>query len=216
MKSEAKVLIVSVLIAILGLGGLIFYNSATKTNLDKNNSADPAVLLRSDSHQTTSAPLKVNIVEFGDYQCPACGMAHPVIKELLKQYEGKVNFAFRNFPLSQHKNAVPAAKAAEAAAKQGKFWEMHDLLYTTQTQWEAVSDIKPVMVGYAKQLGLNEGQFTQDYDNAELAARIDKDREDGLKLGVNSTPTFFINNLQFNGTLTYKDFQTAIESELKN
>jgi len=214
MKSEAKVLLISTLVGIAALAGIIvFANNAAP--LVESQPVDPAVLVRQNSHQTNTAPLKVTMVEFGDYQCPACYLAHLSLKAVLKDYNNSVNFVYRNFPLSQHANAMIAARAAEAAADQGKFWEMHDKLYETQQQWQDLPKPDDTFISYAKDLGLNADQFKSDIASTKYDARINADRADGIASGVNSTPTFYINNLKFKGALSYGDFVKAIEEELK-
>lgn len=137
----------------------------------------------------------LEIVEFGDYQCPHCGAAHPVIKEIMKEFGSEIKFVFRNFPLSEiHPMARPAALAAEAAALQGKFWEMHDAIFEHQQYLEDRFWLKQ-----ATHLKLNTDQFLKDMQQEALAAKVDNDFESGMRSGVNGTPTFFVNGKKFNG-----------------
>src|SRR5271154_7108858 len=136
---EAKGLIITGLVTLLILGGGIFLLSKGSSAPQKPTPVNPAILVHSDSHQTNPGA-KVTVVEFGDYQCPACEAAYPITKEVLANYGNKINFVFRNFPLPQHANAEVAAEAAEAANAQGKFWEMHDKLYDTQNDWADLSN----------------------------------------------------------------------------
>ncbi|MEA1848851.1 thioredoxin domain-containing protein [Chryseobacterium sp. MHB01] len=137
----------------------------------------------------------LTIVEYGDYQCPYCGAAYPVLKELMKEFEGQVKFVFRNFPLSEmHPYARPAAIAAEAADLQGKFWEMHDVIYENQQSLN-----ENFLFQLAEKIGLNLSQFKEDIQKPELEKKVDSDFESGIISGVNGTPSFFINGNKFNG-----------------
>lgn len=137
----------------------------------------------------------LTIVEYGDYQCPYCGAAYPVLKELMKEFKGQVNFVFRNFPLSEmHPYARPAAIAAEAADLQGKFWEMHDVIYENQQSLN-----ENLLFQLAEKIGLNLSQFKEDIQKTELEKKVDSDFESGIISGVNGTPSFFINGNKFNG-----------------
>ncbi|WP_312175415.1 thioredoxin domain-containing protein [Chryseobacterium sp.] len=137
----------------------------------------------------------LTIVEYGDYQCPYCGAAYPVLKELMKEFEGQVKFVFRNFPLSEmHPYARPAAIAAEAADLQGKFWEMHDVIYENQQSLN-----ENFLFQLAEKIGLNLSQFKEDIQKTELEKKVDSDFESGIISGVNGTPSFFINGNKFNG-----------------
>jgi protein-disulfide isomerase len=137
----------------------------------------------------------LTIVEYGDYQCPYCGAAYPVLKELMNQFGSHIKFVFRNFPLSEmHQYARPAALAAEAANAQGKFWEMHDTIYENQENLN-----ESFLLELAEQLNLNMEQFKEDIQSPALAHKIDADFESGIISGVNGTPSFFVNGNKFNG-----------------
>lgn len=139
--------------------------------------------------QTTA---KVALVEYGDFQCPACGYWYPIVKQLEQDYRGKIIFVFRHFPLPQHANAIPAADAAEAASAQGKFWEMYDLIYSHQADWENSTSAIKIFEGYAQQLGLNLDQFRKDVSSNISSARVQYDMQTGQASYVNSTPSFFL------------------------
>ena len=175
-------------------------------------SGDKTKLIRDTSHKIGSGPIV--LVEYGDFQCPVCGVAYPEIKQLIQQYEGKVTFYFRNFPLLQHNNADAAALAAEAAGAQGKFWEMHDRLYETQNSWNSLSDPTDTFIGYAQDLGLDEAKFTHDLNNKQLEDVISQDYADGLVQGVQGTPTFFINGKVYKGQPTFSDMRQKIDALL--
>lgn len=135
------------------------------------------------------------IVEYGDYQCPYCGAAYPVLKELMSQFGSQIKFVFRNFPLSEmHQYARPAAIAAEAANLQGKFWEMHDAIYENQRELN-----ENFLMKLAEKLKLNIPQFEKDLESIKLAEKVDADFESGIMSGVNGTPSFFVNGKKFDG-----------------
>jgi len=135
------------------------------------------------------------IVEYGDYQCPYCGAAYPVLKELMDQFGSQIKFVFRNFPLSEmHQYARSSALAAEAANLQGKFWEMHDAIYENQHYLN-----ESFLLKLAEKLNLNIHQFKKDLGNSVLAKKIDADFESGIVSGVNGTPSFYVNGKKFDG-----------------
>jgi hypothetical protein len=154
---------------------------------------DTGVEVATDGFPTRGAVMaRVTIVEFSDFQCPHCGHAHPILRQLLREFEGDVRIVFRNYPLPGHPRAQPAARAAIAAGNQDKFWEMADLLFEHQDTLED-EDIDR----FATELGLDMARFHTDMAAPETQARIDADHEAGHDLGVEGTPTFFINGRRF-------------------
>lgn len=149
---------------------------------------------------------QVTLVEYGDYQCPYCGDAHPVIKRLQKSLGNKLRLVFRNFPLTQvHPYALLAAQAAEAAALQGKFWEMHDLIFENQEHLEP--EVLPV---WAHKIGLDVDQFAKAVSEARVTKRIEEDYASGLESGVDGTPGFFINGTRYEGEEDYDSLRAAL------
>jgi protein-disulfide isomerase len=158
-------------------------------------------------HSEGRADALLTLVEFGDYQCPYCGAAYPVVKRLQETLGKKLRFVFRNFPLTQaHPYALIAARAAEAAALQAKFWEMHDLIYENQDNLGP--DILPV---WAKQAGLDVQEFETAIGQEEITKRIKEDRMSGIHSGVNGTPCFFINAIRYDGAVDYDSLGAAME-----
>jgi protein-disulfide isomerase len=140
-----------------------------------------------------NAPLE--LVEYGDYQCPHCGRAYPIIKEVQEAFVDSLKFVFRNFPLSDaHPDAFQAAVAAEAASQQDKFWEMHDIIYENQEQLDWGS-----LLVYAKKIGLDLPRFKTDVEKDSIIAKVEDDFESGIRSGVNGTPSFFINGEKYDG-----------------
>lgn len=216
MSNEAKIFggIAAATVLIVGFGA--FFIGGNPKPDKPLPPADPKVLVRSDSHQLNAKNKKVTLVEFGDFQCPACGASHPVVTQLLAEDKGNMNFVFRNFPLPMHGNANVAAQAAEAAGDQGKYFEMHDLLYENQKEWsESKNALSDHFLGYAKQLKLDVDKFEKDVKDKKFSSKIDKDQADGNALGVNSTPTFFINGQLQAGGLPYDQFKLKIDEASK-
>jgi protein-disulfide isomerase len=142
------------------------------------------------SRGSPNAP--VTIVEFSDFECPFCGQAHPIVQHLLEEFEGRVRLVFMHFPLSAHPHAMPAARASIAAGNQGKFWEMHDILFEHQGQLED-EDLER----YAEDLDLDLERFRADVQAAETQRRIEQNQQLGEGAGVEGTPSFFINGRRF-------------------
>jgi len=151
----------------------------------------------------------ITIIEFSDLQCPFCARVTPTLRELLKQYPDQVRWVFKNFPLDFHADSPLAHSAAMAAARQGKFWEMHDLIFASQQNMKRDS-----LLAEARSLNLDMARFTNDLDSDELKQQVELDRRDGLGLGVSGTPAFFINGKPFSGAMPLDQFQTVINNEL--
>jgi len=153
----------------------------------------------------------VTLLEYADFECPHCGQAHLVITELLERVEDAVRFAFRHFPMATvHPHAQHAAEAAEAAGAQGRFWEMHDVLFENQ---DALDDES--LVEYAAALGLNVERFVSELARHIHAGRVREDFLSGARSGVNGTPTFFINDVRHDGGYDLDSLLDVIESELE-
>src|SRR5215213_854778 len=143
------------------------------------------------AHVRGPANAKLTMEEYGDYQCPSCGVLFYELKKLEKEYGEQMRFVFRHFPLQGHKHALLAAHAAEAASQQGRFWEMHDLIYTNQAAWSSADDARPFFLQYARNHGLDVDRFNSDLDSPEVAARIQADYQRGVSAKVEGTPTLF-------------------------
>jgi protein-disulfide isomerase len=158
-------------------------------------------------HIQGPADAPVTFVEYGDYECPYCGAAYPIIKEVQSRMGDRLRFVFRNFPIStSHPHAEQAAEAAEAAASQGKFWEMHDLLYENQEQLDDAD-----LHRYADQLGLDVGVFDEELAEHVHAERVREDFMSGVRSGVNGTPTFYINGARHDGGYQVDELLASLE-----
>ena len=134
----------------------------------------------------------VTLVEYSDFQCPACKAWHPVLKDITGTYADRIRFVYRHFPLSQHRQAELAAYAAEAAGGQGKFWEMHDMIFERQSDWAENSSARNIFLDMARSLNLDTAAFERDLDSDVLQKKVSDDLSSGLKANVNATPTFFL------------------------
>ncbi len=189
-------------VVVLVLGGLIVYSRLSNPSTDVSNVNQNSIQTASDQngnigdHVFNNTKSDVVLVEYGDFQCPGCGAAHPNVKELLGEYGDDISFVFRNFPLTNiHPNARAAASAAEAAGLQGKYWEMHDLLFETQTTWQGQNPTErtDTFKDYAEQLNLDMTRFDSDFASQSVSQKINFDVAVGKKANVDSTPTFFLN-----------------------
>jgi protein-disulfide isomerase len=165
------------------------------------------------------ASASVTLVEYADFQCPACAAFYPVVKQLLQEPDltGKIRYVFRHFPLKNiHKNAELASRAAQAASIQGKFWEMHDKLFDEQRSWQGLSTqgARDAFMEYARVLEINTEWFAGDLDSAEVAEKVEGDLEGGLRSGVNSTPTFFLNGTRMPQLTSYEEFKQLVTSHV--
>jgi protein-disulfide isomerase len=157
-------------------------------------------------HVQGPANAAATLVEYGDYECPFCGQAHPIVKAVQARLGGRMRFVFRNFPLTEmHPRALPAAEAAEAAGTQDRFWEMHDLLYENQPRLD-----DPDLLRYARHLGLDLPRFVSEVAEHVHEPRIREDFTSGVRSGVNGTPTFFINGIRHDGAWDVDSLSDAL------
>ncbi|MDX2077821.1 MAG: thioredoxin domain-containing protein [bacterium] len=181
-------LMIGIPVIVIMVIGLSLSNANTPATLD----GDTALLIREDSPTLGPIDAQVTIVEFLDPECESCRAAFPAVKQLLKDYGDNVRLVVRYLPL--HNNSVLAATATEAAGLQGKYWEMQEELFTHQSEWgEQQTPQTDLFIGYAEEIGLDIDQFVNDLDNADILAKIERDRADAQALKLTGTPTFFIN-----------------------
>jgi len=164
-----------------------------------------------DDHAQGSPEAPITLVEYGDYECPHCGHAHPIVKRVLAKLGRDVRFVFRNFPLAQvHPHAVSAAESAEAAGLQGEFWRMHDTLFENQDALE-----REDLLRYAKELGLDADRLSRDLRSKGVEERVQSDFSSGVRSGVNGTPTFFINGVRFDESWDEESLVSALRAAKK-
>lgn len=198
MSKNARLsLIIVAVVAVLVAGFLLF-------NRNSNTAAAPR-----------SGDGRVTVVEYLDLECPSCRAAFPGVEKLKAEYGDRVTFTVRHFPIPSHRNAELAAVAVEAAGAQGKRDEMFKLMFESQQEWGGQqTSQRAAFLGFAQQLGLDMAKFESGLDDAALRERVLNERSEGSKLGVQGTPTFFINGEKFSGAPSYDNLKTAIEQEL--
>jgi protein-disulfide isomerase len=164
-------------------------------------------------HVAGSGRARVVVEEFGDFQCPPCGTLATILEDLGRETPGEFRLVFREYPLAVHKNAVPAAYAAEAAGLQGRFWEMHHLLYQSQKTWSDAADPHPFFEQFASKLGLNIARFKADVRGEQVKARVAADQKRATSLGVDRTPNVFVNSKHLTFTQVKPEvFRDAIKA----
>lgn len=201
-ESKLFISILAITGLVIGLSAFIFTKPAPTYSKED--------LMKSDTYAKGAPNAKVILVEFSDFQCPACGAVKPTVDAVLAKHKDSMIFAYRHFPLDQHPFAQKAALAAEAAGIQGKFWEMYDLLFANQ---EKFSDT--IFKDLAKQLSLDETKFDSDMKSSSLENRIQRDIQDGLRFDINATPTFFLNGKKLELS-TFDDLSKAVDEAINN
>lgn len=203
------IIIAAVLVAAIGAGFLMFRSSQPQ----------PTPTQAGGSAATPNGMISkgvISIEEFGDYQCPPCGALHPILKTLKSEYGDRIQIDFRHFPLTQiHNHALEASYAAVAAGLQGKFLEMHNLLYENQSVWSQVGDFRPIVINFAQQIGLDIPRFTRDMDGLQVVTLVSEDTRLANARAVASTPTIFINGHMIpNENLTIEGLRKEINQRL--
>lgn len=166
-----------------------------------------SIAVNADDHIQGNPTAECSLVEYGDYECPHCETAYPIVKRLQKHFGKRLSFVFRNFPMTRiHPFAEPAAEVAEFAGVHGKFWEMHDLLFENQ---ESLGDA--LLLNLAEKLGLSTSQLQTAIANQTYRARVRADFSGGVRSGVNGTPTFFVNRRRHDGSFDFDSLSEAIE-----
>src|SRR5258708_5037760 len=207
LKNPYTLLVVGIVIILVFLA---VYNGA----VNKAPTLPTGDASASTGYTKGGATATVALVEFGDFQCPACKSYAPVVDQVVAAYGDKVKFTYKFFPLPMHKNGVASALAGQAAGMQGKFWEMHKVLFDKQDEWAEIGDPKPVFDRYAQGLGLDVAKF--DIDMASDAAKkvVANTQAEGTKLGVNYTPYFILNGTRINNPTTVEAFYALINADL--
>lgn len=204
-----------ILVAIVIIFGGIFFTTKNKANAPDGSSSSTA---QATNHIEGSTSSGVTLVEYGDFQCPACSAYYPIIKQVEDTYKDRVTFQFVNFPLYQiHQNAMAAHRAAEAADMQGKFWDMYNTLYTNHDQWADSKTPSSYFEQYATQLGLNIDQFKTDSASSKVNDIIWADINKGNAQKISSTPTFYLDGKEITSRPTNaEDFGKLIEQAIKD
>lgn len=188
------VIVAAVALATISSATLL-YRAKRKPALFMSKNGSPAeTRTAGDIHSSGNPNAPVTLEEFGDFQCPPCAMLSEPINQFEKNYRPNLRVVFHNFPLAVHAHAREAALVAEAAGLQGRFWEMHDLLYREQAIWSKATDVRTLFNSYAGILNLDVERFKRDMDGEQASERVAADQKQGASLGVQNTPTIFLNN----------------------
>ncbi len=215
MQRNAVVVTIISIIAVFGFLFLV-YSLSNQSSQQPTEVQKEVVVVAPDDHIKWSPTKKVLLVEYADLQCPGCRTFHSLIKQIEADpsISKKVTFIFRHFPLVMHKNAIPAARAAEAAGEQEKFWEMTDALYDNQDAWAELRDPTDYFVKTAEKLKLDLKKFNEDMKSDKSQARINADVSTGYKVQVNSTPTFFLQGKKVE-VETFDEFKKLLQDASK-
>lgn len=222
-KQQITNILIWVGIAVVLLGSVFVIYKASG-NTPKGPGSQPELVAAQNLAPVTDKDMqrgpkdaKVTLIEYADFQCPACKYYHPIVNQLYGTYKNRVRFVYRFFPLtSLHQHAMQSAEAAYAASLQGKFWEMGDLLFDNQDTWATAANFQDTFNGYAKQLGLDVTKFEADMQDKNTAEVINASEDTGIKTGVNGTPTFFIDGKQImTSPQDYNAFKKLINQELQ-
>lgn len=178
--------------SLIALGLMIWGLVALGTQSTTSGTTAPP--LRANDHVEGSRTAPAVLIEYSDFQCPACGAYQPIIDAVLKQVGSRIALVYRHYPLTQlHQSAQLAAQASEAADRQGAFWPYHDLLFQRQASWPQALDVRQTFIDYAQELKLDTKKFAADLDSAEVKARVNTDAQDAQTLKLPGTPSFFLN-----------------------
>jgi len=200
-------------IIILGLilwGLVVAMNKAPSTG---SGAGTPAAV-GADDHIRGPAKAPVTLIEYSDFQCPACEAYYPLVEKLFTQSSTTLRMVYRHFPLPQHANALLASRASEAASLQGKFWDMYHLLFDNQSSWADLSDTeaRKIFSQYATKIGLDMAAYNSSLDSDAVKARIQENVDEGIKIGIDATPTFFVNGKAISNPQSYEQFQALIDA----
>lgn len=214
MSTEVKLLGAIFVITTLIIGGGVVLTTRGPAQMLAENTMSQDLLASDNAHVITQPQAKVLVIEFGDYQCPACKAYAPQMESLIQSYNGTVSFMYRHFPLPFHKNSRLAASAAEAAANQGKFWEMHTLLYQRQDEWSILNNPKEQLVAYAQELGLDKERFITDLESPAVKQKVETDAQASQIIGLQSTPSFFVNGRPIRNLRSVDNIKRVMDEEL--
>lgn len=211
------IIVAAVALLTLGTGIALYRAKRLPVLTSPTDSLAPETAATESIHVRGDAKARVTLEEFGDFQCPPCGQVAILIKQVEQDYGARLRAIFRQFPLpaSVHAHAQEAGLASEAAGFQGRFWEMHDLLYREQDTWGKAADARSLFRGYAKTLELNLERFEKDMDSPEAKERVESDQRRGTAKGVAATPTIFVNDRQVPAPVVLASLHTAIDEALK-
>ncbi len=207
MNSRFSIILIS---SVFIFGGILFFSKQDAKSPEGTSS------VQGTSHTKGEGKKKVTLVEYGDFECPACAAYYPVVEQVFEKYKDDITFQYKNFPLRQiHKNAMAAHRSAAAADRQGKFWDMYDLLYKNRETWTTQTDPTTTFRTYAESLSLDMNKYDSDFKSEAVNAEINADIAAGQKLGVTGTPTFFVDGKKLENPKDVEAFNKAIDDAIK-
>lgn len=194
----------------------IFFGVLITTKDKANAPTDSGNTKRLTNHVVTAPHSVVTLTEYGDFECPACYQYYPIVEQLREKYKDQLTFQFRNYPLIEiHQNALISAKAAEAADKQGKFWEMYKILYENQPDWSKSSSPQTLFESFASQLGMDIQKFRDDMKSDEVNSLVQADRSDAKLQKFSGTPTFLVDGKKIDTPSSFEAFDQLLDNAIK-
>jgi protein-disulfide isomerase len=206
------VIIAAVAVLTAGAGAILYRAKQRPSAVGGVTATSPGQHEAEPLHVRGDPDAPVTLEEFGDFQCPTCATVSGVIGQLEQDYGHRLRVIFRHYPLAMHSHASQAALAAEAAGLQGRFWEMHDLLYKNQAVWSKASEVRTLFTEYARSLGLDVERFTKDSNSDEVKARVFWEGQQGVLRGVKNTPTLFINGRELGPPFSPERLRAEIDA----
>jgi protein-disulfide isomerase len=218
MNKDTQRLLKWAAVAVLLIGSFLFIIFSSGEDTSSNDTPEDIEIIVEEGDWAKGNLEAENIlVEYSDFQCPACKSRVPIVEQLMGEFGNHIKMVYRHYPLPMHSNAQLAAQATEAAGLQGKFWEMHDLIFEGQAEWSNLSssEAESTFSGYAAILELDLDQFSAALNSSEVEAAVSADASTGKGLGVNSTPTFYFNDQKVTNTGNYEQFRDFLREEIK-
>jgi protein-disulfide isomerase len=216
-NKSATIWIIAMAAIIAGTFGVYKLAKAPAGNdfLDNNGAASVIYAVKPDDWFKGGEKASAVLIEYSDFQCPACAAYVPVLEQLNQEFGNDLKIVFRHFPLFQiHPNAISAAQAAEAAGRQGMFWQMHDKLFINQREWEKSSQPKEIFKGYAGAIGIDGEKFIENLNSEEVSNAVKDDLEEAQKLGFTYSPTFILNGKKIQNPTSYEEFRNVISQTI--
>lgn len=214
-NKNALIWTIAIAAVFAGLFGVSRLAQGPSSNQPIDNSASVILAVKPDDWFKGGESAKVVLIEYSDFQCPACAAFAPVVKGLIEEFGEDLKIVYRHFPLFQsHLNAISAAEASEAAGGQGKFWQMHDMIFDNQREWENSRKAKDIFKGYAVSIGIDAEKFSEDLNSKEVDNAVKSDLKDAQKLNLSYTPTFILNGERIENPRSYEQFRDLINQAI--
>ena len=217
-KNKNKIIwLIAILAVAVGIFGVykLANNQPAGSGASVGDVASVLLAVKEDDWYKGGKEAKAILIEYSDFQCPACRAYSPVLEQLNQEFGGNLKIIYRHFPLFQtHSNAILAAQASEAAGQEGKFWEMHDKIFEGQQEWEKSPGVREIFKNYALALGLDQEKFLVDLDLKETKQRVADDLKEAQNLGFDYTPTFILNGKKIENPRSYEEFKNLISQTL--